>query len=249
MNTVLIVCAHPDDETMLVGGTLALLSSRGLAVHILCATRGEGGELGEPPVCSREELGAVRERELHCAAERLGAASVQVLNYVDPLIGEDETLHPFKADFGTLTCEIQTAMSAVGADVLLSHGSDGEYGHPAHQLLHRATRQAVETAAQHATFYSFAANVPGIEDRIWNKSELAHLVLDVRPWLDVKEAAAMCHVTQHALFRRRGARSIREALRTVESLHRHWPPLDDIRQDPLADLLLAAGAWTPIVEE
>lgn len=43
--------AHPDDETMLIGGTLALLSQAGFDVHYLCATRGEGGELGEPLIC------------------------------------------------------------------------------------------------------------------------------------------------------------------------------------------------------
>jgi len=48
---VLAFFAHPDDETMLAGGILALLSRGGAQVHYLCATRGEGGEVGEPPVC------------------------------------------------------------------------------------------------------------------------------------------------------------------------------------------------------
>ena len=44
---ILAFFAHPDDETMLCGGTLALLAQNGASVHYLCATRGEGGELGE----------------------------------------------------------------------------------------------------------------------------------------------------------------------------------------------------------
>jgi len=52
----LAVFAHPDDETMLCGGTLALLAKEGWKVHYLCATRGEGGEVGDPPVCSIEDL-------------------------------------------------------------------------------------------------------------------------------------------------------------------------------------------------
>jgi LmbE family N-acetylglucosaminyl deacetylase len=245
LRTVLFVGAHPDDETMLAGGTLALLSSQGVAVHILCATRGEGGEMGVPPVCTRVELGAVREGELRCAAQQLGAASVQVLGYVDPLIGPDEALYPFEADPVILAKQIVAAIDSVEAEVVLSHGSDGEYGHPGHQFLHRAVRRAVESSNRQVVFYSFAANVPGIEDHIWNASEHAHLALDVRPWLDRKESAALCHKTQHALFQRGGARTIRAALRPVESFHRQTPPADGRLQDPFARFLRAAGAWEP----
>jgi hypothetical protein len=100
--------------------------------------------------------------------------------------------------------------------------------------LHRATwaafrrwQAAAPEAAGAAYFYTFAAAVPGLDDRIFNVSEPADVVLDLAgtPWLDAKEAAALCHVTQHALFkRRRKARTVREILRRVESLHRYWPP-------------------------
>ena len=46
MSKILTIIAHPDDETMLSGGTLALLARAGAEVHYLCATRGEGGEVG-----------------------------------------------------------------------------------------------------------------------------------------------------------------------------------------------------------
>lgn len=69
-----IVCftAHPDDETVFAGGTLALLAGGEADVRVLCATRGEGGEMGEPPICLRAELGPKREGELRCAARALG---------------------------------------------------------------------------------------------------------------------------------------------------------------------------------
>jgi len=57
---VLAFFAHPDDETMMAGGALALLARSGARVHYYCATRGEGGETGEPPVCTIPELGDVR---------------------------------------------------------------------------------------------------------------------------------------------------------------------------------------------
>lgn len=251
MKSILVVGAHPDDETMLTGGTLALLASRGVRVHILCATRGEGGELGDPPLCERSELGAVRERELRCAAAALGAASVSFLDYVDPLVGPDEALYPFEADFGTLVGQIGHAIGEMQADAVLTHGRDGEYGHPAHQLIHEAVRAAVMQAVPRPLFYSFAASVPGIDDRLWNQSDPAHLALDVRPWLDAKEAAARCHTTQHALFlRRHPGKALREVLRTVEGFHRHYPPVEDgCPRDPFADLLRAAGAWMPSLME
>ena len=60
---ILAFFAHPDDETMLTGGTLALLAKRGANIHYVCATRGEGGEIGEPPVTTIQELGETREKE------------------------------------------------------------------------------------------------------------------------------------------------------------------------------------------
>ena len=109
MKSVLVIGAHPDDETMLTGGTLAALSSRGIDVHVLCATRGEGGELGEPPLCERDEAGTVREIELRCAVAQLGAASLRILDYIDPLVGNGEELYPFKVDFDMLVGQLRNA--------------------------------------------------------------------------------------------------------------------------------------------
>ena len=72
MPSLLAVFAHPDDETFRPGGTLALLARRGVEVHVLTATRGEAGSCGDPPLCSPEELPAVRESELRCACAALG---------------------------------------------------------------------------------------------------------------------------------------------------------------------------------
>ena len=166
LKSVLSIGAHPDDETMLVGGTLAALSHRGLQVHVLSATRGEGGERGEPPVAPREKLGEARENELRCAAQALGAASVHALGYVDPLVGPGEELYPFEADFETLTRQIQDLIREVKAEAVLSHGQDGEYGHPAHKLLYRASRATVEGLDRDLLFYTYAAKVPGIEDHL-----------------------------------------------------------------------------------
>jgi LmbE family N-acetylglucosaminyl deacetylase len=248
MKSVLCVVAHPDDETIAVAGTLSLMTSQGTDAHIVCATRGEGGELGDPPVCTREELPAVREAELRCAASAIGASGVTFLDYVDPLTGPDDELFPFEADFDALVAQMQTLVREHAPSLVLTHGGDGDYGHPAHILMHQAVKMALENMSDPPLFYTFAARVPNIEDHLWNQNEPAHLALDVRPWLDAKEAAARCHKTQHVLFmRKKDAKTLRDTLRTVEAYHRHLPRLDEGEppRDPFADLLRAAGAWEP----
>lgn len=103
---VLAFFAHPDDETMLAGGTMALLAKCGARVHYLCATRGEGGETGEPPICTRSELGRVRQQEIECAVRALGGASLAFLDYIDPTVSADGTLHAYTDDLDTLALQV-----------------------------------------------------------------------------------------------------------------------------------------------
>src|SRR3990172_7423266 len=105
---VLAFFAHPDDEAMLAGGTLALLARSGAQVHYLCATRGEGGETGEPPVCSIEELGQVREQEMVCAVQALGGRSLTFLGYEDPRIGPEEQLFAYTDNLTLLAGQVRS---------------------------------------------------------------------------------------------------------------------------------------------
>jgi LmbE family N-acetylglucosaminyl deacetylase len=244
MTSLVCLVAHPDDETMLAGGTLALLGLRGVAVHVACLTRGEGGELGEPPRCARAELGDVREQEMVCAVGKLGGKSLTFLGYVDPEIGPDDALSAPEHDPVMLSGQIVSCIKQFKPDVVLTHGSDGEYGHPAHKLLHLMTRVAVESLGADAPrMYSFAATYPEHPyPRLSNASDLADLVVDVRGARDRQEAAALCHATQNALFVRRRseqagrALSVREVLLPREAFHRHWPK-DGPRQDIFYDWL------------
>lgn len=223
---------------MLCGGALALLAACGMEVHLLSLTRGEGGELGEPPLTDREHLGEVRERELTCAARRLGCRGPLFLDYVDPTVGPGETLFAPEHDFDTLTAQIVRVLLQVQAGVLLTHGSNGEYGHPAHQLVHRAALAAarhpalVREGLPPLLVYGFAASYPNHPyPRLANADDPADLIVDVNAVLDHKEAAALCHATQTALFVRRRSEAagrpltVREVLLTEESFHRHWPTL------------------------
>jgi LmbE family N-acetylglucosaminyl deacetylase len=133
------------------------------------------------------------------------------------------------------------------ADVVLTHGADGEYGHPAHQLMHRAVMRAIPYALPNTLIYTVAATVPTIEDHLWNKSEAAHLALDIRPWGEQKITAMECHVSQGAVFTRfRGVKTVRETLRSTESVRRAYPDTHgEPPDDAFARLLKTAGAWIP----
>jgi LmbE family N-acetylglucosaminyl deacetylase len=226
-NHVLALFAHPDDETMLSGGLLALLAREGLQVHFVCATRGEGGEMGEPPVAPRHLLGEVRSQELACAVKALGGSSLSFLDYIDPLVGADEELYPFTDDIDTLVNQIQDQLTETQSQVVLTHGSNGEYGHPAHVLLHQAARQAVETSNIGVSLYTVQAcfeNHP--KPRLANRDDQADIVIDVQPLLEAKIQAAYCHRSQHALFTRRTSESlghpvqVADVIIPLESLHR-----------------------------
>lgn len=223
--------AHPDDETILAGGTLALLAQCGAQVHYLCATRGEGGETGEPPVCTVKELGQVREQELVCAVGALEGRSLTFLGYNDPRIGEDEQLYPYTEDVTFLAGQIAASIHQFNIDLVFSHGSNGEYGHPAHKISFQAALAAVMSfGEQGPALISVAATYPEHPlPLLANADDKANLVIDITPTLEQKTKAAMCHRTQHALFVRRASQkagrqlSVPDVLMHQESLHFAYP--------------------------
>lgn len=250
LKSALAIFAHPDDETVLAGGLIALLATQGVDVHVVCATRGEGGELGEPPVAkSQSALGSVRESELRCAVEALGAKLIQ-LDYVDPIITEGETLHPFEADFETLAQQYAQIIMDTNAQLVLTHGTDGEYGHPAHVLVNKAVSRAINHYQPETLLYTICATIPDVpeEDRLLNQSDIAHYVLDITAWAQQKINAMECHISQHALFkRRRKLKTVVDALRSIESVRRVNPvwAYEAPPKDTFGDLLRLGGAWSP----
>jgi LmbE family N-acetylglucosaminyl deacetylase len=119
---------------------------------------------------------------------------------------------------------------------VLTHGSDGEYGHPQHRFTHVASRAALQSLApwRPEQFITWMARSKGnSEDRLANQGDPATLTIDIGPWLEQKVAAAMCHRSQHAMFLRNSKqRSVREMVRREEHL-RVWG----------ADEYLEAVSW------
>ncbi len=148
--TLLAVFAHPDDESFGPGGTLARYAAEGVAVHLVCATRGEAGETDPALLEGYADLGARRLAELQCAARVLGLASVHLLGYRDSgMAGAVDNSHPdalVNAPVAEVAGKITAHIRWLRPQVIITSDPDGGYGHPDHIAIHRATIAAFRAA-------------------------------------------------------------------------------------------------------
>jgi N-acetyl-1-D-myo-inositol-2-amino-2-deoxy-alpha-D-glucopyranoside deacetylase len=145
---LLAVLAHPDDETFGTGGTLALYARRGVAVHLVCATRGEVGEMDEKYMRGFNSIAERREAELRCAAELLGLAGVYFLDYRDSgMPGSLDNQHPqalAAQPVEKVAQDIAGYIRKIQPQVVITFDPIGGYRHPDHIAIHLATVAAFE---------------------------------------------------------------------------------------------------------
>jgi LmbE family N-acetylglucosaminyl deacetylase len=145
MANILMVIAHPDDET-LQGGSLARMVSEGHAVTIVCATRGEVGEISHPEIATPETLGQVREGEMRAAARELGVDDVRFLDYRDSGMegtpDNDNQDALIQAEPLEVSMALTAIMQEVNPDVVITWDASGGYGHPDHIRVHETTTEA-----------------------------------------------------------------------------------------------------------
>jgi N-acetylglucosamine malate deacetylase 2 len=139
MKSLLVVVAHPDDETVGAGATIARYARDGARVVIVSATRGTAASFGVELAGSREALGALRERELRAAAEVLGAHEVRLLEYEDKQLAS--------ADAVQIRRELVTILREARPDVVITFDPNGTNGHPDHVAISRFMMDAVSAAA------------------------------------------------------------------------------------------------------
>jgi LmbE family N-acetylglucosaminyl deacetylase len=134
------VLAHPDDESLGTGGTLAQYAAEGVATYLVTATRGERGRFGD----GRESpgldiVGRTREAELLAAAGELGLSDVRLLDYPD---GALHTVDPAAA-----IEKIAGHLRRVKPQVVITFGPEGGYGHSDHIAISQLTTAAIVCAA------------------------------------------------------------------------------------------------------
>jgi LmbE family N-acetylglucosaminyl deacetylase len=138
------VLAHPDDESLGVGGTLAKYASEGVEVFLLTATRGDAGRYrgypqGDPQHPGSLALGKIREEELRASAAVLGIREVSLLDYHDGKLDSANAREAIAA--------IVKHLRRVQPDVVITFGPDGAYGHPDHIAISQFTAAAITAAA------------------------------------------------------------------------------------------------------
>jgi LmbE family N-acetylglucosaminyl deacetylase len=132
---LLVVMAHPDDESMGCGGVILRHSRAGVPVNLICATRGEAGWQGKPRGAKKEDLAQIRTEELREAAAALAISGVELWDYPDG--GVD------RIDRQEITNRIWEQISRLRPRAVVGWGPDGVYGHPDHIAMGACTDSAV----------------------------------------------------------------------------------------------------------
>ena len=164
---LLAVLAHPDDESLGFGGTLAKYAAEGIETYLITATRGEYGWFGtQEDYPGETTLGKLREDELRQASQLLGIKETIVLDYVDGHL--DEAVHD-----DIIAC-IAQYIRRIQPDVVITFDPYGGYGHPDHIAICQFTTAAIIQAASSASEDDFATHqVKKLYYRVDTQAELA----------------------------------------------------------------------------
>lgn len=219
MATVTFFHAHPDDEAIATGGTMASLAEQGHRVVLVTATRGELGEVSDGLLATGETLGDRRSVELAAAAAVLGADRQLFLGYEDSgMEGEESAARPgcfATADLDEAAGRLAAILDEEAADVLVVYDEHGGYGHPDHVQVHRVGMAAADRAGTPVVYMAtmdrdFMLDLPSraAESDLATGDELdgadtmgepgARITteVDVSPWVSTKRAAMRAHASQ-----------------------------------------------------
>jgi LmbE family N-acetylglucosaminyl deacetylase len=212
--------AHPDDEALLTGGTLARAAAEGHRVVLVVATAGEAGLTGTSSPGGA--LGARRVAKLRRSAELLGCARIEVLGYADSGSAADAPRSPGGAatfahrDPKEPAARLAAILREEAADVLTVYDEHGGYGHPDHVQVHRVGVLAARLAGTPVVLEATVARaplervatlmrwVPGLRGLVppgrfataYLPRELLTHRVDVRAHLAAKKASLAAHATQ-----------------------------------------------------
>jgi N-acetyl-1-D-myo-inositol-2-amino-2-deoxy-alpha-D-glucopyranoside deacetylase len=202
---LLLVHAHPDDESIYTGATMARYAAEGAQVTLVTCTRGELGEIIPPSLAHLAEgdgaaLGEYRTGELAAACAALGVTDHRFLggpgrwrdSGMMGTAGNDDPRCFWRADVDAAARALLDVIDEVRPQVVVTYDAHGAYGHPDHIQSHRVTRRAFELAggdgAGPAKLYATAALGSG--------PELVTTEIDAGPWFGQKLAAMRAHATQ-----------------------------------------------------
>jgi LmbE family N-acetylglucosaminyl deacetylase len=210
-----VVVAHPDDETFGCGSLLLYAAAAGCPTAVVCATRGEAGEVAAGVEVPPGGVGALREAELRAAAAILGVGRVDVLGFRDSgMSGEAPAGSLAAADVEAVRAAVAEAVRAYAPDLLVTlDGSDGhrdhgrvrdttvqvagELGVPV--LLHCLARSVMRRWAEHMAHVDPENSYLGLGE-LGTPDEAVGVVLDTSPYLETRWRAIRAHRSQRSPF-------------------------------------------------
>ena len=220
MATAVFFHAHPDDEAISTGGTMARMSAEGHRVVLVTATAGELGEVPDGLLEPGEDLATRRAKELDAACRALGVARRVCLGYGDSgMAGESTNDHPgsfWRTDVDEAAAALAAVLDEERAEVLSIYDENGGYGHPDHIQVHRVGMRAAELAGTRRLFMATInrtylrglteqaselgvaldeGDVPSIEG-LGVEEDRITTVLDVAAFLPAKRRAMEAHASQ-----------------------------------------------------
>ena len=224
MSTLLLVHAHPDDESILTGGVIARAHRDGHRVVLLTATRGETDPHERPAEGAPPPSPETRTAELLAACQILGVDRQEFLGYRAtsmPEPGVEPVADPAclrDAPLDEIASRVSSFVREERPDVVVTYGADGTYGHPDHVRSHQATLAGLDVLASagwapaklyaHAVPRSFVLGVTraAVDGAIALPASLRGVQgtpddeittsVDVANVLDVKLAACVAHASQ-----------------------------------------------------
>ncbi len=154
MSVLLVVMAHPDDESMGAGGLILRHTRAGIHVNLICATRGEKGWVGKPPGAREEDLADIRSSELEAATFALAIHEYELWDYPDGGVEQ--------SDQAAITERVKEQITRLAPAAVVGWGPDGVYGHPDHIAMGRCTDAAVAaiTEDMRPSLYHLAVDAP-----------------------------------------------------------------------------------------
>jgi len=222
VTSLLLVHAHPDDESIGTGATMARYAAEGARVTLVTCTLGELGEIVPPTLQNMlpDELGEHRIGELERACAALGVTDHRFLggagHYRDSgMMGLPDNDDPrcfWQANVDEAAAALAAVIDEVEPDAIVTYDANGFYGHPDHIQAHRVTRRARELTGEKAKFYATAmprsvlAAAAELPEDSWFRpvADLSVSVpddqvtteVDGSPYLAAKLAAMAAHETQ-----------------------------------------------------
>ena len=136
---LLCILAHPDDESLGTGGSIAKYAAEGVDVQLICATRGERGRYFEQDSPGLIKVGQKRTEELQAASSILGISKVHFLDYLD---GDLDA-----APVNEVVSKIKSIILDFRPQIIVTFGPDGGYGHPDHIAISQYSLSAIVQAA------------------------------------------------------------------------------------------------------